>query len=446
MDKKNKQKKTGGNKYEILAATAVLVISATFSSFRIGSADDSISQIDQSDGTSSTDTQQKIDELQKRADIYQQIIDIKKQQSSTLNDQLSITDTSMQQVQSQIDASTQQINDYNAQIIRLGDQIKEKETTIDSQKKILADLMQAYYEVTQRDPINAYLSDGNFASFLVTKDQLSQTGDKIKSLVSSVADLKDGLEAQSAELDAKKGDVVNAQQQLQDQSASLQTTKDQRATLLAQTKGEEDLYTQLLQRVQQQKQQLLDIDEYFAASGLSVDSYPKPDSKDFASTDWYFSQRDPRWGDETIGNTKTLMKSYGCAVTSVAMVFKEHGDNTDPGQLSSAPIFSGDLISWPSTWPDAKLTMSTNGDSHGNVDWSVIDAQIAKGNPVIVYIAKSNGQGGHYVVIHHKAADGQYVVHDPYFGPNIYLNTSRALIGAMGTDSSTSINQMIIYN
>jgi len=92
------------------------------------------------------------------------------------------------------------------------------------------------------------------------------------------------------------------------------------------------------------------------------------------------------------------------------------------------------------------VTLSSSGKSHGNIDWLIIDAQIAKGNPVIVYIGKTKGSGGHYVVIHHKASDGQYIVHDPYFGPNIFLNTTRALVGAMGVDSSTTTNQMIIYN
>ena len=441
----NITKKQTRIKYAVLASLITLFSGVSFFDVKKGFADDSISQIDQSTATSS-DTQAQIDALQKKADIYRQIIDIKKQQSNSLNDQLSLTTNNIQQIQSQIDDSTQQIADYNSQITRLTEQIQEKQTIIDAQKKILASLMESYYESTQKNPINSYLNDGNFASFLITKDQLSQTGDKIRSLAESVTDLQSSLEAQSADIDQKKTAIVVTQQKLQDQNDNLQQAKDKNQSLLTQTQGEEAQYTQMLANVEAQKQQLLDIDQYFAASGLSVSSYPQPDSKYFASTGWYFSQTDPRWGDETIGNTKTLMKSYGCAVTSVAMVFKEHGAATDPGKLSSAPIFSGDLISWPATWPDAKLTMSTNGDQHGNVDWSVIDAQIAKGNPVIVYISKSNGGGGHYVVIHHKTADGQYVVHDPYFGPNIYLNTSRALIGAMGADSSTIINQMIIYN
>ncbi|NTW27292.1 MAG: hypothetical protein HGA36_03140 [Candidatus Moranbacteria bacterium] len=392
------------------------------------------------------EAQKKIDDLEKKADVYREIIEIKKKQGETLNNQLSITDSSIAEVNAQIDVSKQKIDDFNSQISRISMQVQEKEILISSQKKMLAQLVQAFYEVNIASPVVSYLTDGNVASFIVKKDRITQTGDKVKEMVASVKKIKSDLEAQSAELDKKKGELISINEKLSNQNNNLESIKNQKENLLAQTKGEEVRYAQLLARVEQQKQELLDIDQFFAASGLSVDSYPKPDSKYFASTAWYFSQRDPRWGNETIGNTKTLMKSYGCAVTAVAMVFKEHGGSINPGQLSSKPIFSGDLINWPTSWTDPRVALTASGKSHGNINWSIIDAQIAKNNPVIVYIGKTKGGGGHYVVIHHKAKDGKYVVHDPYFGPNLFLDTSRALVGAMGTSSSTIINQMIIYN
>ena len=82
---------------------------------------------------------------------------------------------------------------------------------------------------------------------------------------------------------------------------------------------------------------------------------------------------------------------------------------------------------------------------HGNVSWSKIDSEIKNDHPVIVYIKKSNGRGGHYVVITGKDSK-DYIVHDPYFGSNLYLGTSRALVGKLGIDSKTVVDQMIIYH
>ena len=390
----------------------------------------------------------KCDELNKKAEVYRQIVEIKEKQGETLSNQLSITDANIQQVQTQIDVSSQRIEDLNSQIIRIQGQIKEKEDLIESQKKLLGKIIQTYYEVNKLSPVAVYLSGENIASFMINKDRIAQTGDKIKELVDSIIEIKKNLDEQSAQLDQKKGEVVNKNQALQDQNDNLTSIKQQRQTLLTQTQGEEVRYRQLLANVQAQKQELLDIDQYFADSGLSADSYSKPDSKYFASTSWYYSQKDSDWGNDNIGNTKTLIKSYGCALTAVAMVFKQHGVSMDPGKLANKPIFSGDLINWydAKDWEKNWPVPDSHGYSHGNISWSVIDSKIKSGIPVIVYIKKSNGGGGHYVVIHHKDAKGKYVVHDPYFGANIFLDTSRALVGAMGKNSSTSINQMIIYN
>lgn len=442
IDNKNKK-----SYIKILLCTIFFCAVFLAAHYYVKAEEESVSTISNGSDEVSEETQAKLAELKRKAEVYRQIIEIKEKQGESLSNQLSITDSNIQEVQAQIDLSARQINEYNNQIIRLENQIKEKKALIESQKKILGNILQSYYEVNQSGLLTAYLSNGNIASFMVTKDRLSQTGDKIRELVDFITKTKNDLSAQSTELDEKKGKIVDESQKLKDKNANLNSIKEQRATLLSQTQGEEERYRKLLENIEAQKQELLDIDQFFAASGLSADSYPKPDSKYFASTDWYFAQWDKRWGNATIGNTKTLMKSYGCAVTSVAMVANFYGDDITPGDLARKPIFSYDLINWQmNKWSDANITLDEQyGFSHGNISWSIVDKQISKNHPVIVYINKSNGGGGHYVVIHHKDSNGKYVVHDPYFGANIFLDTSRALVGAMGKSSSTSVNQMIIY-
>jgi len=222
-----------------------------------------------------------------------------------------------------------------------------------------------------------------------------------------------------------------------------QTTKEQ---LLADTNGEEQKYQQLLQRVEQQKQGLLgDIDELSQQKSsdlAAVEATLKKPKSGLASTSWYFNQRDSRWGDQGIGYSNTLMKSYGCAVTAVAMVFNYHGENINPGTLAKQPIFSHDLIVWPKSWKGINLASS---NAHGNIDWNVIDTEIKNKNPVIVFVRSTKRGAGHYVVIHDKDKNGDYVVHDPYWGANIFLSSTRAYVGAL-YGSGTTVDQMIIYH
>lgn len=409
---------------------------------------ESISQLsnEQSDRTKS-DNQEKLAELERRAQLYREIIEIKRKQQNSLSSQLSVMDTQLEQVETEIEANKRKIAELDGKIKSLQEQIGDKEKTLLLQKKILAELIASYYETSQQNIFNVVFTSGSLTSFMSHKDLLAQASDKIKQMTDAVASMREKMLQDRSELDKKRVDIVNVHYDLADKNSLLESTQIEKKALLEQTRGEEARYSQLLARVEEQKLQLLDIDELYATSGLSIDDFPKPDASLNASLAWYFSQKDPRWANMNIGNSTSLMKSYGCAVSAVAMVFASHGSSDTPKTLVKQPIFSWDLISWPQSWPAAKLTMNSYGMAHGNINWSEIDKEIKKDHPVIVYLKKTNGKGGHYVVVHHKdSKSGKYVVHDPYFGPNIFLDTSKALVGAMGASSGVSMDQMIIYN
>ncbi len=220
--------------------------------------------------------QKKIDELEKKADVYREIIDIKKKQSETLNNQLELTDANIDQIQNEIEISKKQIDDFNSQIVRISSQIREKEETMKNQREILSKLLQAYYEVNLANPIISYLGSGNIASFMVKKDMLSQTGDKILELVAIVNKTKTDLEQQNSELDLKKGKVVMANAKLESQGNDLETIKKQKAKLLTQTEGEEARYKTLLEKVQEQIQGEI---EQIELEKAGVDLGPLPPSR-----------------------------------------------------------------------------------------------------------------------------------------------------------------------
>ena len=388
------------------------------------------------------DTSQKIKDLEEKAKIYQQIIEIKQKQEDTLDNQIAIIEAEISKMESESELKKKEIDDLNAKISQLGIRIDETEVSIDLQKKILADLLQTYYENKDQDLVTAFLSDKNLSSFLSKDDRMVQVEDKTNEILKNIKSLKESLEKEKESIENDKKEVTDLYYQLEEKTAELKDKKDQKEVLISQTQGEQSKYEKLLARVEEQKQELLNIDEI--GGSLSADAYSKPPSSAFASTSWYYSQRDSRWGNQTIGNTKTTMKSYGCAVTAVSMVFTFHGDGITPGSMARKKIFTSDLIVWPSTSFGGKIAMS-GGYSHGNISWSTVDKELKSGNPVIVYIKKTKGSGGHYVVIHTKMSNGKYVVHDPYWGANLYLDTSKSLVGALSPSSGVNIDQMIIY-
>ena len=375
---------------------------------------------------------------------YKQIIELKQKQGATLAEQIEGLQAQADKLQLEIDMTTKKIKTLEDQIRSLTQRIAEKSILIDRQKKVLSALMQVYYSDYSSDSAPLLLTSEESLAYFKTEGWTSNISYRVSDLLDSVKTLRESLTQEHQDVSDKKTEVDALYKDLESRNKTLESTKKAKADLLVKTKAEEAKYQTEVARLEAQKEELFD---FSSASDLdeildSLKDYDAPDKDDWASTSWYFSQRDSRWGSKTIGNSRTLMKDYGCAVTAVSMVFRNKGSSTDPGKMAKEPIFSYDLIKWPGSWsPDIDLISSV---SHGNVNWSTIDANLKKNNPVIVYIKKTNNRGGHYVVITGKDSK-DYIVHDPYFAPNIYLNTSRSLFGKLGADSSTRIDQMIIY-
>ncbi len=392
----------------------------------------------------SGDAKDSCEEYSAKIKAYLQIIELKQRQGATLTDQIEGLTAQIEKLQLEIDQTTKKIHDLEDQIQSLTQRIAEKSVLIDRQKKILSALMQVYYSDYSSDSTPLLLTSEESLAYFKSEGWTSNISYRVSDLLDSVKTLRESLTQEHQSVSQKKTEVDALYKDLDERNNSLEASKKSKADLLLKTKSEEAKYQTEVAKLEAQKEELFD---FSGASDLSevLDSlkdYPTPDKDEWASTSWYFSQRDSRWGNKTIGNSRTLMKDYGCAVTAVSMVFRNHGSSTDPGKMAKEPIFSYDLINWPGSWsPDIDLISSV---SHGNVSWSTIDSNLKKNNPVIVYIKKTNNQGGHYVVITGKD-NKDYIVHDPYFGPNIYLGTSRSLIGKLGADSSTRIDQMIIY-
>lgn len=392
------------------------------------------------------DKQQQIQDLEQKAESYRQMIDLNQSKAQTLQNQINLMESQISSLQNDITDLQQKIDNTSQEISSLEDQISVKQKDIEAQKIILGQLLQAYYENDQDTLPEMLLKNASFSEFMNQTEYISQTGSKVNDILSSINDVQNILVNAKKQLEAKNEQQKEQWGTISQKKMSLDSQQSLKQQLLADTNGQEQKYQQLLQNVEEQKQQLLgDIDEISQqkSSDLAAleQTLEKPKSG-LASTSWYFSQRDSRWGDESIGFSNTLMKSYGCAVTAMAMVLNYHGVDINPGTLAQQPIFSHDLIVWPKSWKGVNLVSST---AHGNIDWNVVDQELKNKNPVIVFVKAVKRGAGHYVVIHDKDKGGNYVVHDPYWGANIFLSSTRAYVSAL-YGGGTAIDQMIVYH
>ncbi len=380
--------------------------------------------------------------LEKQAETYQAVINLKSEQQTSIKNQIQNINSQQNQNDTDLQQIKNQLDDLNQQISDLEDQIQAKEQSISSYKYILSGLMQTYYEYNQ-GIMEVVLADKNFSDVLGQADYSQQLGLRINEVLASVKSAKADLENNQQQLNQKQDESESIKRELESKGINLQDNEIQNQTLLTQVQTDQTRYQELLSNVEAQKAELFNVGgaSNITAVLANVNKYLKPKDH-LASTNWYFSQWDSRWGNDPIGGSKYLMKDYGCAVTAVSMVFRKYGASINPGKMANEPIFSGALIEWPDSWSSGISLVLNSG--HSGVDWNKVDDALSHNELVIVYIRKTNSSGGHYVVITGQDKTG-YIVHDPYFGPNLYLSTSRALVGQLSPSGDTSVDQMIIY-
>jgi len=391
-----------------------------------------------------SDWQKQWQILEDQRQEYLKTVKVKRSAAANLENQMALLDGEIKFSETQIKQTELKLEQVTLEIEKLNTEIRRKGQDISRQKEFLASLLQEIYSSGNNDLITNLLKNNNLSDFLTSYYSLESIQGKISTSVIDLKDTKEKLEWNRKEEVSKKAEIDTLKIGLLQEKESLNTALASKKTLLSVTRGEQSRYEELLKRVEEQRQEILgNIEELQKTKAKELDKIRAaqllPAPNPIAGL-WHYYQTDPRWGDTTIGNSKSTMKNYGCAVTALAMVFKYHNANILPGNLAKQPLFSFDLIKWPATWRNVTLI---SNEARQKVNWSKVDTNIANGFPVIVFIRAVGKSGGHYVVVFAKDSRG-YIVNDPMWGSNIYLDSTRQNIATL-YETTTSVEQMILY-
>ncbi len=393
----------------------------------------------------------KISEWQKQWQIledqrqeYANSIKVKRTAAANLENQMALIDGEIKFAETQIKQTEIKLEQVILEIEKLNAEIRGKGQDITRQKEFLASLLREIYNSGNEDLLSIFLKNNNLSDFLTNYYGLESVQSKISASVIDLKNLKEKLEWNRKEEISKKMEIDTLKIGLVQEKESLNSARASKKNLLNITKGEQSRYENLLKRVEAQRQEILgNIEELQKTKAKELERIqaaqllPAPNP---VAALWHYYQTDPRWGDITIGNSNSTMKNYGCAVSSLAMLFKYHNEDITPGSLAKQPLFSFDLIKWPANWRSINLIAN---EVRQKVNWTKVDENLKDGHPVIVFVRAIRKSGGHYVVIFAKDYRG-YIVNDPMWGSNIYLDSTRQNIATL-YETTTSIEQMILY-
>ena len=172
----------------------------------------------------------------------------------------------------------------------------------------------------------------------------------------------------------------------------------------------------------------------------------------------YYSQQDPKWKDEKLGfgtGPQDTIGYIGCALTSVSMMLSGHGHSETPDtlnqKLKAINGFAGTGIRWGAVsqlYPQVKLTNNPFVSfQNSSAPLDQIDAELAKGQPVIVQVDYSNAPGlqSHYVMLIARKGN-DYLMLDPWpYQTDVNKETYLMPRYSEGNPLQRAITQIIVF-
>lgn len=132
----------------------------------------------------------------------------------------------------------------------------------------------------------------------------------------------------------------------------------------------------------------------------------------------YFNQADSPWGSQPYGSHNTI-RGAACGPTSMAMVMKSYGINTDPLETANWSADHGYRATNGTSWDFFKAIGEANGlkvnqlEGNGASNAAVLSALNSK-YPVIASMKPGDfTKGGHFIVLSGLTSDGNMLVNDP---------------------------------
>lgn len=201
------------------------------------------------------DLRKQIEELTKQADQYKGTIAQKQKEADTLNRQITILNNQILQLQAKINITTKQISATQLEITDLEGQIYDTQQKISGQQQAIGELLSFLYERDQVGLLAMILKSPTLSSFTNEVQQTRNLNSKLMQLLTNLKVQESTLQTDKNQLNQKKSEMETLNEKQIGQQNSLSGNKQSKNTLLAQTKGQEAQYQNMLKEVEQKQSQ-----------------------------------------------------------------------------------------------------------------------------------------------------------------------------------------------
>ncbi len=188
----------------------------------------------------------KIDDIQSQQKQYTDLINQKRTEQDSLNNELEILDAQAAKAQLDIDATELEVDKTNLEIKKTTLDIQDKDDQINQEKEHIATMLRLMYKQDQVSALEILLLNNSLADFINQLQYLENTNEEITNSVADLKDNKDKLEENKRTLVAKETELNQLKTTLEDQKIALTQQQEDKSFVLEETKQSEKKYQYLL--------------------------------------------------------------------------------------------------------------------------------------------------------------------------------------------------------
>lgn len=333
-------------------------------------------------------------------------------QSKTLSSQIAIMNSQINLTEARIEANKRDILDLTLDIDTATKKISTLQGSLDKITGILLNRIVATYQAGRVQPLEMLLSSTDASSLLVRLNYLKIAQAHDKKLIYDVQQAKNDYTNQKEIFEVKRKKVETLKKQLEAYTNQLSQEKQTKQDLLAQTKGNESTYQQLLAQAQAQLAALAGFANSLVGGSQIISHSDLSDS--FGK---YYNQRDSNWGNNYIGGSGMRVWQVGCLLTSYAMVSSHYGASISPSDVAGNPgNFSYSTAYFNKPGPFAN---GHSVETRDNPSLSDLRDALNSGAVIIAGLSKDGGPfpqhySDHWVVL--RSVDGEtFKINDPLY-------------------------------
>ena len=216
--------------------------------------------------------EREAEELEKQAQELNVSIEETQKQKDSLSREISLINSRIGKLGVDIRYTRNRISKTNLEIKGLTIEIKEKIFDIENKSTAMAVTLQIIYETSQEDPFIVLLRNESITGVIDHINQLSSLENNLFNDLKELKALKELLTGQKTKQENFKGNLTKLSSKLTDQQKVEAWQKNQKNTLLKETKNQEKEYRENLIKINQRREEIArEIFEIEEKTRLTID-------------------------------------------------------------------------------------------------------------------------------------------------------------------------------